>query len=303
MKSVVAAHERVLLYGEYGSLKSWVLLHVGLHIAAGRKWLDNFDVPKARAVLYVDEEMSEYTLRSRITRLVQGADMSVDNLPFCVSSREGVRMTEMGGAILLDRVARAEYKPEVIIMESMRRVLVGDEKEAMDVSGFWRAAEPILKAGMVFIISHHMRKPRAEGPDEARYRASGTTDLIAGSDSAWAMTRTGQNTTTLEAIRIRLAEEPKPFSVEFEFAPDTGPVTARLGLPPAEASQGGKAVVLILDTLEAGPQTTGALRAACEAGGVSDRTFERALESLESQGRIVKTGGHLGTWSLATPCT
>lgn len=298
VQPIIAAHERVLIYGEYGALKSWLLLHLGLHIAAGHKWLDNFDVPKPRAVLYVDEEMSEYTLRSRVKRIVEGSKLPTDEMPFAVSSREGVRMTEMGGAILLDRVTRAEYKPELIIMESMRRVLVGSENEQTDVSGFWRAVEPILKAGMTFLVSHHMRKPHEEGPDNVRYRASGSTDLIAGSDSAWAMTRTAQNCSTLEAIRIRLAEEPKPFSVEFTWDGETGPVTAALGLPPAEASQGGQAAIIILDTLEVGPATTGELEAACKAQGVSHMTFYRALQSLEKQGRIAKDG-HLGNWCRA----
>lgn len=301
VQPIVAAHERVLVYGEYGALKSWVLLHLGLHIAAGRKWLGTFEVPKPRAVLYVDEEMSEYTLRSRIQRIVQGEKFPTDDMPFAVSSREGVRMTEKGGNIFLDRVARAEFKPDFIIMESMRRVLVGSENEQTDVSGFWRAVEPILKVGMTFLVSHHMRKPHDEGPDNVRYRASGSTDLIAGSDSAWACTRTGQTTTLMEAIRIRLAEEPKPFTVEFTWEGETGPVSATLGLPPAEASQGGLAAITILDTLEVGPASSGALEAACEAKGVSRRTFQRALDSLERQGRIAKEG-HLGQWHLVTTC-
>jgi hypothetical protein len=303
VQPIVAAHERVLLYGEFGALKSWVLLHLGLHIAAGRKWLDTFEVPRPRAVLYVDEEMSEYTLRSRVQRLVAGAHLPTDDLPFMAASQEGVRMTEMGGVILLDRVHKAGFKPEIIIMESMRRVLVGDEKEQVDVSAFWRAVQPLRKAGIVVIVSHHMRKPRMEGPDDARHRASGTTDLIAGSDSAWAMTKTASNTATLEAIRIRLAEEPKPFAVEFTWDGETGPVSARLGLPPGEASRGGQAVLIILGILEAGPATSGALEAACEAEGVPHMTFYRALESLTSQGRVSKVGGHLGHWTLTTPCT
>jgi hypothetical protein len=304
VQPVIAAHERVLVYGEYGSLKSWALLHLGLHIAAGRKWLDTFAVPRPRAVLYVDEEMGEYTLRSRVQRIVEGERFPADEMSFSVSSREGVRMSEMGGHILLDRVAKADFKPELVIMESMRRVLVGSENEQMDVSGFWRAVEPILKAGMTFLVSHHMRKPHEEGPDNVRYRASGSTDLIAGSDSAWAMTRVSQTTAKLEAIRIRLAEEPPPFAVEFNWEGETGPVSAKLGLPPEEASQGGQAVIIILDTLEAGPATTGALEAACEAKGISRRTFHRALDALEKQGRISKTGASQGpgSWSLTTSC-
>ena len=301
-----AAKERVLLYGEYGSLKSWVLLHLGVHIAAGRKWLDTFAVPKPRSVLYVDEEMSEYTLRARVRRILEGEKIASDDLPFGVASREGVRMTEVGGKVLLARCIAAEFRPEVIIMESMRRVLVGSENEQVDVSAFWRAVEPILKMGITFIISHHMRKPHEDGPDAVRYRASGSTDLIAGSDSAWAMTRLGAHSpeAKIEAIRIRLTEEPQPFTVAFDFGEgESGKVTARLGLPPEEASQGGLAVTIILDTLsDIGPTASGALEAACAARGVSRRTFQRALESLEKQGRITK-GGHFGTWALATVCT
>lgn len=300
-----AAKERVLLYGEYGSLKSWVLLHMGLHVAAGRKWLGAFQVPRARAVLYVDEEMSEYTLRSRVKRIIEGAQVPTDDLPFGVASQEGVRMTEMGGKILLARVAAADFRPEVVIMESMRRVLVGSENEQADVSGFWRAVMPITRAGITLIVSHHMRKPHEEGPDNIRHRASGSTDLIAGSDAAWASTRTDQNTATLTAIRIRLSEEPAPFTVEFDFGlGEHGAVTATLGLPPEEASQGGQAVTIILDTLEGGSTTTGALEAACAAAGVSRRTCHRALGALEKQGRIAKAGAAQGpgVWSLATTC-
>jgi hypothetical protein len=298
VEPVIAAGERVLLYGEFGALKSWVLLHMGLHIAAGRKWLGTFEVPKPRTVLYIDEEMSEYTMRSRIQRLVVGAKLPTDDMPFAALSQEGVRMTEMGGHILLDRLRRSDFKPEVIIMESMRRVLVGDEKEQVDVSAFWRAIQPLRQAGISVIISHHMRKPRMEGPDESRYRASGSTDLIAGSDSAWAVTKLNANTANLEAIRVRLAQEPKPFAVEFAWDGETGPVTASLGLAPAEARQGGLAVMTILDTLEVGPQTSAQLEAACEAKGVSRATCHRALDALKRQGRIACLSR--GMWSLVT---
>jgi len=86
--------------------------------------------------------------------------------------------------------------------------------------------------------------------------------------------------------------------VEFAWDGETGPVSATLGLPPEEASQGGQAVILILDTLEAGPVTSAQLGASCAAVGVSQRTFERALGSLERQGRISKVGGQRGLWKL-----
>ena len=303
VQPIVAQGERVLLYGEFGALKSWLLLHMGLHIACGRSWLGEFTVTKPRSVLYVDEEMTEHTIRLRIKQLVAGEKIPTDDMQFQVASREGVLLTEMGGKVLLERVWKADYRPEVVIIDSMRATLVGSENEQEDVIAFWRAIEPILKAGITVIVTHHMRKPREEGLDSVRYRASGSTAIISGSDSAWAVTRHGQAPiATVEAIRIRLAKEPPPFTVEFTFDGEEGPVRAIRGLPPEEVSSGGKAIGIILDRLGAGPTTTTDLRAACEAEGVPVRTFERALASLETQGRIVKSGGQRGEWILATQC-
>ena len=300
---VVARGERTLLFGEYGSFKTWLLLHLGLHVAAGRKWLGEFDVPKPRKVLYIDEEMSEQTSVLRIKQLMTGADIRGEGIEFMLSPRAGVLFTETGGAILLDRLQRAEYMPELVIIDSMRATLVGSENEQMDVIAFYRSLEPLMQRGMSLIIAHHMRKPRQEGPDAVRYRASGSTAIVSGSDSAWALTRTdGQgNTAKMEAIRIRMAQEPPPFTVEFSFNGETGPVSAKLGLSPLEASQGGKAALTILSLLNGKVgEATAVLEAACGAEGVSRRTFYQALESLEKQGRISKV--RHGVWALTTCC-
>jgi RecA-family ATPase len=72
VEGLVARRERVLIYAEWGALKTWLGLDLGLHLAAGGKWLDQFNVPEARRVLYIDEEMNERTLRRRIKRLGAG---------------------------------------------------------------------------------------------------------------------------------------------------------------------------------------------------------------------------------------
>ena len=296
---ILSTGERALVYGEFGALKSWVLLHLGLHIAAGRKWLDTFDIPESRPVLYVDEEMSEYTLRRRTKRLLLG--MGLTDVPFFVASRIGFRVTDMGAHILLDRVRRAALKPQVIIVEALRRVLIGSENEAKDVSAFWRGIEPLVKEDRSLGVSHHMRKPKDEGmADDTRYRASGSTDLLAGCDVAWAVTRPkGAPYCKMECTKIRLAEEPKPFTLEFDFGvgPDA-PITAHLApdRDPVD-SQGGRAVIMI----EAALQASGSLQTAeiitlCEDAGISRPTAFRALQALHDQGRAHKE--EQGTWSV-----
>src|SRR5262245_25237865 len=112
VEPLVGHGERVVLFGEFGSMKSWVLLDLGLHVAAGRPWLGKFHVPGPRRVLYVDEEMNLATLRRRIVRLGLGAEFE-GTLPFTTLSRIGIRFTSPFVAKqLLERLDGAGFDPE-----------------------------------------------------------------------------------------------------------------------------------------------------------------------------------------------
>ena len=204
---------RVIVYGEFGSMKSWLLLHLGLHIAAGRDWLGTFAIPHPKSVLYLDEEMTERELRRRIKRLGLGAGLDGDPLPFQAISQLGVRFDSSQVESLLTALQKQDFDPDIIIVETLRRVLTGSENEASDVSDFWHNVSPILTAGKTLIVSHHMRKPSAQGRNESRHRASGSTDILAGTDSAFALQRTLKDTITVECVKSRAAEEPLPFIV------------------------------------------------------------------------------------------
>jgi RecA-family ATPase len=60
--------------------------------------------------------------------------------------------------------------PDVVIIETMRRVLKGSENSAEDVAPMWRVLDVLAKAGKTVILSHHMRHPRLDGNDSARNR-------------------------------------------------------------------------------------------------------------------------------------
>jgi RecA-family ATPase len=147
VEPLIAQCDRVLFYRRSGSLKSWLLLHLGLHLAAGSPWLGNVDIPGPRRVLYIDEEMNERTLRRRVGRLGIGAGFEDYRLTFQALSRVGVRFDGHGAEDLLRALDATEFDPEVVIVEALRRALDGNENEAKDVSAFWRNVEPIVAAG------------------------------------------------------------------------------------------------------------------------------------------------------------
>src|SRR5262245_36226998 len=77
---LIAVGDRVIVYGEWGSYKSWMLQALALALAAGRSFLDKFPVDGPRRVLYVDEEMSKRLFTRRLQRLAQGMGIQSDVL-------------------------------------------------------------------------------------------------------------------------------------------------------------------------------------------------------------------------------
>lgn len=305
VEPLIATGSRVVLYGEWGSFKSWLLLHLGLHVAAAQPWLGKFAVPQPKRVLYVDEEMSERTLRRRIKRLAEGAGFADLSLPFRALSRIGVRFNDTGAKNLLSALRANDFDADVIIVESFRRVLVGSELEAKDVSEFWRNVAPILKAGKTLVVSHHMRKFRATGGNASRDRASGSTDILAGADAAFAIQRQSADALVVEHIKSRDEEEAEPFLVTLCEQGKDGPMTMQYEGPTSEARETAKeqdrAADLMVKFLAGRPTqtaTAGEINEHLEAAGISERTAQRARSALGKTGRLIRLGG--GRWQLPT---
>lgn len=207
---------RTVLYGEFGSMKSWLLIHMALCISSGTPWMSRKTA--CLPVLYIDEEMSERVLRNRARRVAQGMGLRGD-VPLMFLSHAGVRFDAGGSECLMQSLNRCEYRPHVIIVETLRRILVGKENEASDVAAFWRNVDPLVTQGVTLIVSHHMRKPNPDHPGSARHMASGSTDILAGGDVAIALTRPEPHTLVLTCVKNRDTEEGHPLTLSVSAAP------------------------------------------------------------------------------------
>ena len=112
VEGLIADGDRVVLYGEFGSFKSWVLPSLALHIAAGRAWLGKFPIPQSKQVLYIDEEMHQRTLKRRIQRLAHGAGLSSEQLPLRTLSRHGAYFDRSGVLRLLGGLNASGFEPQ-----------------------------------------------------------------------------------------------------------------------------------------------------------------------------------------------
>jgi hypothetical protein len=226
-----------------------------------------------------------------------------EDVPFCALSRFGVVFNETGAARLLTALHESAFAPQVIIVDTYRRVSPGDENEAKDVSKFWRHVEPILKAGITLVVIHHMRKPRSQH-EGGRHRASGSTDITAGTDVAFALER-GQddhNTIRVECTKAREAEEVSRFVVRLrDDGNKDGAVVFRYDGPAkgfaAETPRVDDWIPVVEELLRKEPKAaTGAILADLEARGCPRRTGERTIEVMEKQARIEKVAH--GVWRL-----
>jgi hypothetical protein len=306
VEPLIARGERVVVFGEYASMKSWLLPHLGLHLAAGQPWLGKFTITQPRAVLYVDEEMSLRTLCRRIVRLATGAGLEAEELRFRVLSRAGVRFDAAAARQLLTALDKAGYDPDVVIVETFRRVLVGNENDAKDVAEFWRNVDPIVAAGKTLIVSHHMRKPRSKSDKAGRHRASGSTDVLAGADAAFAIQRLSPDSIAIQCEKSREAEEAARFIVTLDAEGTDGPASFYLadapsGSPPdaSKFEEAIKRAMAFLIKKAPSPVTTGDVLAALAASGVAQRTAQRVLPGLEKRGRIQKV--RHGQWVISRP--
>lgn len=303
VEPLVEQGNRTVLFGEFGSMKSWLLLHLALHIAAGKPWFGRFKVPKARSVLYLDEEMSSRELRRRVRQIAAGAGLN-DALPFRAVSQYGERFTEDSVEKLLAGLKAQRFMPDVIIVETLRRVLDGNENEAIDVSNFWQAVTPIFVAGKTLIVSHHMRKPNPQGGGEARYRASGSTDILAGADHAFAVSKKG-DLITVECVKSRPAATPPPFRVRFTDLDGVDGQDRPVELRPEDApgdstpSEVDRALALLPGAFREAPELTAKTQeviAYLKMQGFPKRTAERVLKTAW-QRNILEKGGR-GIWRL-----
>lgn len=245
VEPIITQESRVLVFGESGSMKSWLLLSLGLHLAAGRAWLAEgapggvgYAVTRPYRVLYVDEEMPADDTWERVWKLCKGHGIPAD-VPFAVVNRAHFRAkSPLDAKVLCDWVQKAcadrgsvAWPPEVVIVETMRQVMVGSENDSGNVTDLWANLAP-LSDGRTLLLSHHMTKPSDLDPvrQRSKYRARGSGRQIDHPDTALALSRPQPEhpLVLVEHVKARRRREGATFAVELVHpAGDEGPAFFR----------------------------------------------------------------------------
>lgn len=233
IRGLIAEGEQAVFYGEYGTMKSLLLTHLAYHLATGRDWLGH-QVASPRRVLYLDGEMGEDMAHRRLWQIGQGAGMPREvPLRYVVKSHFRAEIPASSSG-LLQRVRLADgFDPQVVIVDTMRATMVGDENSSTEVTGYFHALHPFSDQGRTLILAHHMGKPPDDDSSQRsriRYRARGSSRIMDHVDAAFGITKAADGVAVVQPVKARNSQEAQPFGFELQGSEDSPLRLDRVGV-------------------------------------------------------------------------
>jgi hypothetical protein len=215
-----------ILGGPPAAGKSWMLMDLAIECARGGRWLGEFQTQRG-PVLYVDEESTEALLSRRFRQLLANKGIA-ENLDIHFLLRQGLCLTEPTSIDLL-REHQKLIGPRIVILDSLIRLIDGDENSAVDMARFFRVIGRLVsESGSLFLFADHHRKPVKNDSPETALR--GSVDKSAAVDCVLSIKKAhGQIKVThaksrygqeLEEFVVRL-EEPADGQMRIVFVGDS----------------------------------------------------------------------------------
>jgi len=142
--------------GTSGSFKTFTAMHLAVCVSTGASFLDFYETNPC-SVLYIDEENGCITIPNRFAALKKGAEIDFDIENLWISIFNDVVLDYEGGATLLELMIR-KFEPKLVILDSMVRLMRGEEDKAADVKRVFENLKPFLDMDISFVILHHTTK-------------------------------------------------------------------------------------------------------------------------------------------------
>lgn len=206
-----------LLSGLPGVGKTWLSLSLALNVCAGGSWMGR----KAQEgrVLYLDEENATSLLSERLRKLSYTyGSPGADKLRFLVSKGMSFSNPEKLKEL---RALIDEFRPSLIIVDSLVRVHSGEENSSGDMSRvFLEMRKLINDFSLCFLLLHHESKMAYGRDNEDRDPTAGdmrgSNEITASADAAYSLVRR-KGALSLFNTKLRCGELIPPTSIEMSI--------------------------------------------------------------------------------------
>lgn len=150
IEPIVPRCRQVALWATHKTGKSLIALEISAAVATARPCLGNPAAKEPIDVIYLDFEMTEDDLRERLEDLGYGPEINLDRLHYYLLPALPPLDSKPGADILLDLVHR--HTASLIVIDTMSRVVTGEENSADTYRAFFRHTGARLKAAGVGVL-------------------------------------------------------------------------------------------------------------------------------------------------------
>jgi RecA-family ATPase len=206
---IIPAGRQVAMYSAPKQGKSLLALDAAAALATGRSVLGCKPVEPVD-VVYIDQEMTEADLRARLEDLGYGPEADMSRLHYYQLVALPPLDTPLGGEVLGAIVKH--WRARLVVLDTMARVVTGDEGSADTYRDFYRCTGVKLKVIAVALWRlDHSGKDPAKGQRGSSEKA-GDVDVVFGlkvSDDVVTLTRTHTRVPWVPAqVTLRRLEDP-----------------------------------------------------------------------------------------------
>lgn len=201
-----------ILGGRPGDLKTFSAQNLGYCICTGKKFLGEVDVEQG-TVIYLDEENPKIHIKERIERIKKGLndDSKLDR--YFIAINNDLKLENEEDFNYIFKLVK-QYRPKLIIFDSIVRFTRGNENSSEDISKVYDKLKILTKIypDVSILILHHTRKGLNNmSMDELR----GSGDYAAFPDIVLGIQRQ-KDKFILKHLKNRHGDKMKPLVYEFE---------------------------------------------------------------------------------------
>lgn len=292
IKGILHQGLKAELAGASKSMKSWMLLNIGVCVATGTPWLGQFDTTKAR-VIYLNLEVPKWHFHHRLRLVAEALQVQLEAGMFTVWNLRGTDLSRDDHWLAAQKRIIQAGQFGLILVDPLYKLFSEhrDESGSPGAIAIMKRFDILAeKTGAAPFFSHHFAKGSAAGK-EAIDRFSGSGVLIRDPDVYLCMTRHEEEDAFTIEPTLRCLAPVEPFVIRwehplFKLAPALNPQEIR---KPASADKTKFFPIDLAMQLGNDDLTTTELKKRCmEERGMSKSTFYSLLEKAEKKGLIHK---------------